>query len=173
MDVDKLVFIDESGSNTNMSRLYARAKGGERANDHVPLNTGETTSILSSMRLDGETVYTTFSGAVNGERFKEFLREFLAPTLRPGDIVIMDNLRSHKVLGVAEIIESAGATILYLPPYSPDFNPIEQMWSKIKAYLRMVKARSVDALMRAIPLAFQTVCTSDIAGWLNHTGYSC
>jgi transposase len=120
------------------------------------------------MRLDGETVYTTFAGAVNGEKFKEYLRELLVPTLRPGDIVVMDNLRSHKVSGVAEIIESAGATVLYLPPYSPDFNPIEQMWSKIKAFLRKVKARSVDALLEAIPLAFDTVCLSDIEGWFKH-----
>jgi transposase len=124
------------------------------------------------MRITGEKVYTTFSGAVNGEKFKEYLREFLVPTLRPDDIVIMDNLRSHKVSGVAEIIESVGAAILYLPPYSPDLNPIELMWSKIKAFLRMVKARTVDALLEAIPMAFQTVSVEDIAGWVKHAGYS-
>jgi len=144
-----------------MARLYARAKGGERAHDGVPLNTGISTTILSSVRLDGECIYSTFSGAVNGERFKEYLRELLAASLRPGDIVIMDNLRSHKVDGVVELIESAGATVLYLPPYSPDFNPIEEMWSKIKAYLRMLKARSVDALLAAIPLAFTSVTPSE------------
>jgi transposase len=173
MDADKLIFLDESGSNTNMSRLYARAKGGERADDAIPLSKGESTTILSSMRLSGETAYTTFSGAVNGERFKEYLKNILAPTLRPGDIVIMDNLRSHKVSGVTEIIESVGASVLYLPPYSPDFNPIEQMWSKIKAYLRMTKARSVDALLNAIPLAFGTIRTSDVFSWFKHAGYSC
>lgn len=92
--------------------------------------------------------------------------------LRPGDIVIMDNLRSHKVDGVVELIESVGATVLYLPPYSPDFNPIEEMWSKIKAYLRMVKARTVDALLSAIPDAFASVMTADILGWFDHCGYS-
>ena len=153
--------------------MYARAKGGERAIDAIPLNTGKTTTMLSSMRLNGEKVCTTFPGAVNGEKFKEYLRELLAPTLQPGDIVIMDNLRSHKVSGVAEIIESVGATILYLPPYSPDFNPIEQMWSKIKAFLRMVKARSVATLLEAIPMAFDTVSFSDIAGWFRLAGYSC
>lgn len=156
-----------------MSRLYARAKGGQRADDAIPLSKGETTTMLSSMRLNGETAYTTFSGAVNGERFKEYLRDILAPTLQPGDIVIMDNLRSHKVSGVAEIVESTGATVLYLPPYSPDFNPIEQMWSKIKAFLRKVKARTVDALLGAIPLAFDTVSNSDISGWFKHAGFSC
>lgn len=169
----KLVFLDESGVNTNMSRSYARAKGGQRATDAIPLNTGTSTTILSSVRLDGETVFTTFSGAVNGERFKEYLRELLADSLRAGDIVIMDNLRAHKVTGVAELIEATGATVLYLPPYSPDLNPIENMWSKIKAFLRMVKARTLDALQAAIPLAFSSVSTDDIRGWFHHTGYSC
>lgn len=172
MDISKLIFLDESGVNTNMSRLYARAEGGARVNDAVPLNTGVSTTILSSVRLNGEKVYTTFSGAVNGERFKEYLRELLGQSLRSGDIVIMDNLRAHKVTGVAELIESSGATILYLPPYSPDLNPIEQMWSKIKAYLRMVKARTVDSLLAAIPLAFSTIAISDIAGWFGACGYS-
>ncbi|MCD7947319.1 MAG: IS630 family transposase [Oscillospiraceae bacterium] len=172
MDLSKLVFLDESGVNTNMSRLYARAQGGKRANDAVPLNTGVSTTILSSVRINGERVYTTFSGAVNGERFKEYLREFLVDSLHPGDIVIMDNLRSHKVAGVAELVASSGATILYLPPYSPDLNPIEQMWSKIKAYLRMVKARTVDSLHAAIPDAFDCVSSSDISGWFAACGYS-
>ena len=172
MDIGKLVFLDESGVNTNMARLYARAIGGQRVHDGVPLNTGITTTILSSVRLDGDPVYTTFSGAVNGERFKEYLRELLVTSLRQGDIVIMDNLRSHKVDGVAQLIESAGATVLYLPPYSPDFNPIEEMWSKIKAYLRMVKARTVDALLAAIPFAFATVISADVLGWFRHCGYS-
>lgn len=172
MDISKLVFLDESGVNTNMSRLYARAEGGTRANDAVPLNTGVSTTILSSVRISGETIHTTFSGAVNGERFKEYLRDFLAGSLHTGDIVIMDNLRSHKVAGVAELIEATGAMILYLPPYSPDLNPIEQMWSKVKAYLRMIKARTVDSLLDAIPYAFSTVAVSDIVGWYNASGYS-
>ncbi len=172
MDVNKLVFLDESGSNTDMSRLYARAKGGARANDAIPLNTGTSTTMLSSVRLNADPVYTTFSGAVNGERFKEYLRDLLIPTLQPGDIVIMDNLRAHKVSGIAELIESAGAFLVYLPPYSPDFNPIEQMWSKIKAFLRMVKARTVDALLEAIPLAFRSIAASDVVGWFSHAGYS-
>ena len=173
MDASRLVFLDESGVNTDMSRLYARAKDGQRANDSVPFKTGTSITLLSSMRLDGQIVYTTFPGAVNGERFKEYLREFLIESLRPGDIVIMDNLRSHKVTGVVELIKSVGAKVVYLPPYSPDYNPIENMWSKIKAFLRATKARSVDALLEAIPLAFATVLPSDIAGWFKHAGYSC
>ena len=172
MNPGNLVFLDESGVNTDMTRLYARAKGAQRAYDSTPLNTGTSTTILSSIRLDGECVYTTFSGAVNGERFKEYLRESLVASLHPGDIVIMDNLRSHKVDGVADLIKSAGASVLYLPPYSPDFNPIEEMWSKIKAFLRMTKARSVDTLLRTIPLAFDCVSSADILVWFLHAGYS-
>lgn len=155
-----------------MSRLYARASGGERATDSVPLNKGQSTTILSSVRLDGTTVPMVFPGAVNREKFKEYLRDYLAHSLRPGDVVIMDNLPCHKVAGVAELIESAGAFVLYLPPYSPALNPIEMMWSKIKAYLRMVKARTVDTLLSAIPLAFNSVLISDIQGWFAAAGYS-
>ena len=111
-----------------MTRHYGRAKGGARAYDSAPLNTPTSTTILSSVRADGEKVYTTLDGALNGERFKEYLREKLIHTLKPGDILIMDNLRSHKVQGVKELVESVGAKIMYLPPYSPDLNPIEQMW---------------------------------------------
>ena len=172
IDLDKLVFLDESGVNTNMSRRYARAYGGERATDAVPLNKGQSTTIRSSVRMDGTTVPMVFPGAINREKFKEYLRDYLAFSLRPGDVVIMDNLPCHKVMGVAELIEAAGAFILYLPPYSPDLNPIEMMWSKIKAYLRMVKARTTDALLSAIPLAFSKVIISDIQGWFAGAGYS-
>lgn len=166
-----LVFLDESGVNTDETRHYGRAVGGERVHDATPLNTPKSTTILSSVRMNGETVHTTFSGAVNGEKFQEYLRDHLYATLKPGDIVIMDNLRAHKVQGVQEIIESVGACIVYLPPYSPDLNPIEQMWSKIKAFLRAVKARSVEALLSAIPQAFNTVSVDDIRGWFTCAGY--
>ena len=163
--------MDESGVNTDETRHYGRAKGGERVYDATPLNTPKSTTILSSVRMNGETIYTTFSGAVNGERFQEFLRDHLSTTLRSGDIVIMDNLRTHKVQGVREIIESTGATVLYLPPYSPDLNPIEQMWSKIKAFLRATKARTVESLLQAIPSSFSSVTSIDIMGWFSSSGY--
>ncbi len=127
--------------------------------------------MLSSVRLNGETVYTTFSVAVNGERFQSYLQDLLSNSLRPGDIVTMDNLRTHKVEGVRKVIEAAGASILYLPPYSPALNPIEHMWSKIKAFLRALKARTVEALIDAIPLAFRSVSIQDILGWFYCTGY--
>ncbi len=127
VSVSRLVFLDKSGVNTDMSRRYGRAKGKARVVDHVPLNTPRATTILSAVRLDGTTVHTAFEGAVNGERFKDYLRECLAPALHPGDLVVMDNLASHKVHGVADIIRKAKAIPVYLPPYSPDFNPIKQM----------------------------------------------
>lgn len=170
--LDKLVFLDESGVNTNMSRRYARALDGERAVDSVPLSKGVSTTILSSVRADGTTVPMVFAGAVNRELFKEYLQDYLSATLQPGDVVIMDNLPCHKVEGVREIIERAKASILYLPPYSPDLNPIEMMWSKIKAFLRMVKARTIDSLLEAIPLAFSSIQVSDIIGWFSASGYS-
>jgi transposase len=167
------VFLDESGVSTDMTRRYARAMNGQRANDHTPLNTGKTTTIVSSVRADGTTVPMYLSGSLNGEKFKEFIEKYLVSTLRPGDIVVMDNLRCHKVYGIIQAIEKVGAHLCHLPPYSPDLNPIEQMWSKIKAFLRKVKARSVDVLMDALPSAFATITVRDILGWFHHDGYSC
>jgi len=166
-----LVFLDESGANTDMTRLYARAEGGARAVDSVPLNTPTSTTIISSIRTDGECVYTTFSGANNGEKFKEYLKNHLIVSLKPDDVVVMDNSKAHKVDGVKSLIESIGAIILYLPPYSPDLNPIEQMWSKIKAFLRKVKAHSVELLLSAIPMAFRDVSVADISSCFKSAGY--
>jgi transposase len=155
-----------------MTRLYARAHGGDRLVDYTPDVRFERTSILSSVRFNGETVPMVYNGALNGELFIKYITDFLIPTLKAGDIVIMDNLSSHKVKGVIEAIESVGATVLYLPPYSPDFNPTEQLWSKIKAFLRKVKARTGELLIDAITDAFQTISLSDIKNWFFHEGYS-
>ena len=165
------VFIDECGVNTNMSRRYARSLLGERAHDAIPLHRGRTTTIISSVRLDGEKVPMVMDGAMNGPRFRDYVENHLAPTLHKDDIVVMDNLPTHKVSGIREAIEAVGAHLLYLPPYSPDLNPIEEMWSKIKAILRKLKARTQSALLLAIPDAFQAVCTNDILGWFSHAGY--
>ena len=164
MDSSKLVFLDETGINTGMTRLYGRAPGGERVVEYIPDVRFERTSILSSVRLDGTIVPLAFEGALNGDMFLGYIEQFLAPTLQKGDIVIMDNLSSHKVKGIEEAIEARGAYILYLPAYSPDLNPIEQMWSKVKAYLRKVKARTVDALYDAIKDALNLISQSDIQG---------
>lgn len=172
MDLSKLVFLDESGVNTDMTRRYARAYKGTRAHGSAPLNKPTSTTILSSIRADGTTVPLIFSGALNREKFKEYLREYLLPTLKPGDIVIADNLKAHKGDGISELVASVGAVIIYLPPYSPDLNPIELMWSKIKAYLRMVQARTIDSLRDAIPKAFSSVNQQDAIGWFAFDGYS-
>ena len=146
MEAKKLIFIDESSSNTGMTRHHGRALGGKRVVDYAPDVRFERITMLSSVRVNGEIVPCIFEGSLNGEIFIEYIVKFLAPTLKPGDIVVMDNLSSHKVKGVAEAINAVGAEVLYLPRYSPDLNPIEMMWSKIKAYLWKVKARTKELL---------------------------
>lgn len=156
-----------------MTRRYGRAIGKNRVVDDVPLNTPKNTTILSSVRVNGETVPTVFEGALNGERFLQYLREKLIPSLCEGDIVVMDNPRSHKVAGVKELITSAKAALAYLPVYCPDLNPIELMWSKIKAYLRKLKRRTVDELRSSVADAFLYVSKNDCIVWFAHVGYSC
>jgi transposase len=172
MNIDKLVFLDESSINTGMTRLYGRGPRNERVVDFTPDVRFERTTIMSSIRLNGGMVPLVFEGSLNGEFFKEYIRQCLAPTLQKGDIVIMDNLTSHKVKGVAEFIIAAGASVLYLPPYSPDLNPIEMMWSKIKAHLRKTKARTRELLDDAIAKALYLVSPSDIFAWFHENGYS-
>ena len=172
MDQNRLVFLDESGVNLNMTRRYGRAIGKARVYDYVPLNTPRNTTLLSSIRIeDAAMVHKEISGALNGVIFLEYIRNDLAPTLRQGDIVIMDNLRVHKVAGVRQAIEEKGATVLYLPPYSPDLNPIEMLWSKIKAFLREQKARDTAILLDKIQEAYDKVSLQDILGWFAAAGY--
>ena len=163
--------MDESGVNTGMTRLYGRAFRNERVVDAVPDVRFHRTTILSSVRLDGTIVPCIFEGALNGELFKEYIQQWLAPTLKHGDIVIMDNLSSHKVSGIVEVIENLGAKVVFLPPYSPDLNPIELMWSKLKAILRKLKIRTKELLDDAISFALDSVSSSDILGWFSHDGY--
>jgi transposase len=172
MDASKLVFLDESGVNTGMTRLYGRGARGERVNDYVPNVRFERASILSSVRLSGELVPLVFEGSLNGELFREYVSKFLVPTLQEGDVVIMDNLTAHKVEGIADLNSSAGAEVVYLPPYSPDLNPIEMMWSKIKAHLRKAKARTKQSLDDAIAKAIDLISVTDISGWFTKDGYS-
>jgi transposase len=171
MAIDKLVFLDECGTNTGMTRLYGRGPSDERVVDYTPDVRFERTSLLSSFRLNGDMVPLVYDGALNGELFKKYIATCLVPTLKEGDIVIMDNLTSHKVPGVVDPIIDVGAKVVYLPPYSPDFNPIEMMWSKIKAYLRKVKARTKELLENAIAEALERITTSDILGWFTECGY--
>ena len=171
LPVDKLVFLDESGVNIDMVRRYGRAKNKNRVNDYAPVNTPKKTTLVSSVRLDGTQAYEFFQGSLNGKNFLSYVKHTLIPTLKKGDIVVMDNLSCHKVKGVKEAIEEAGASVLYLPPYSPDFNPIEMMWSKMKTLLRNWKTDTPELLHSVIPDAFSSVSVSDISGWFTASGY--
>jgi transposase len=171
MDLTRLVFIDESGAKTNMTRLYGRAMAGKRAIDNTPCGHWCTTTMLSSVRLDGSTACMVVDGATNKEVFQAYVQRILLPTLKTGDIVVMDNLSAHKSQQVRELIKSVGAELWYLPAYSPDLNPIEKMWSKIKSILRTLKARTEEALIRAIAKAIEMVTASDVKGWFESCGY--
>ena len=164
---EHLVFLDESGVNTNLTRRYGRAPSSQRVVDHAPLNTPKTTTVLSSIRFNGEKVFTTYQGGTTGERFLTYLKDTLLPTLHPGDIVVMDNMRTHRMKAVGELLASHGITPVYLPPYSPDLNPIEKMWSKMKAFLRAWKVCSLDALPQSVSRALDLVSLRDCQHWFN------
>ena len=155
-----------------MTRQYGRAEAGERVRDYVPDRRWESTSILSSIRLNGKKESLVYEGALTGELFREWVKEMLCPTLKKGDMFIMDNLSSHKVSGVEEAINAVGARVKYLPVYSPDLNPIELMWSKVKWILETAGARTEDQLLDGVSSALEQVSTKDIAGWFSHCGYS-
>jgi len=171
MDLTRLVFIDESGAKTNMTRLYGRAKGGLRMVDDAPGGHWHTTTMISSLRLGGSTTCMVVDGATDKDVFGTYVQHFLVPTLKAGDIVVLDNLSAHKHADAIAMIESVGATAWFLPPYSPDLNPIEKMWSKVKQFLRSAKARTRDVLIKAIADALETVTTHDAKAWFNSCGY--
>lgn len=171
MDLAGLVFVDESGAKTNMTRLYGRAMAGQRAFDNTPSGHWHTTTMLSSVRLDGSTACMVVDGATNKDVFEAYVEQILLPTLKAGDIVILDNLSAHKSRHARELMESVGAELWYLPAYSPDLNPIEKMWSKIKSILRALKARTKETLIRAIAEALEMVTASDAKGWFESCGY--
>lgn len=171
LDARKLVFLDESGSNIALTRLYGRAPKGKRARGSIPRNRGKNVTVISCLTFDGLGESLILDGAANGELFELYIERFLAPSLKPGQIVIMDNLSIHKRQKVRELIEARGCEVLFLPPYSPDFSPIEEAFSKIKAVLRKIGARTRDALQEALEYALTTVSASDAAGWFRHCGY--
>jgi transposase len=172
LDTTKLVFIDETSVNTNMVRLYGRAPCGERLVDHVPFGHWETMTFVSALRHDGMVAPMLIGGPMNGELFLAYVGQCLAPTLKPGDIVVVDNLASHKVAGVAEAIEAVGATLRYLPQYSPDLNPIEMPFSKFKAYLRKLAQRTVPGIRRGIRSFLSSLTGKECANYLRHAGYA-
>lgn len=172
LDPTKLVFIDESGAKTNMTRLRGRAPRGKRLHASAPCGRWESTTMISSVRLDGTTACMAVRGATNTEVFRAYVSGVLLPTLESGDIVVMDNLGAHKNCETISIIESAGAQVVFLPPYSPDLNPIEMMWSKVKSILRRLEARDPESLVEAIGLALSKVTPKDAIGWFAHCGYN-
>lgn len=168
----RFLFIDESGAKTNMTRLYGRAPRGQRVHDRVPNGRWETTTMIAAIGRNGAQAPFAFEGAMNGEAFTIWIERVLAPTLIPGDIVVMDNLSVHKNAAARAAIQAAGAAVWDLPPYSPDLNPIEKMWSKVKTSLRKTKARDPDALYAAIGRALGQVTQHDIRHWFAKSGYS-
>ncbi len=167
----RLVFLDETWVTTNMARRYGRGPRGQRVIGYVPHGHWMTSTFLAGLRHDGITAPCLFDGAINGELFLAYIEQQLAPTLTPGDVVIMDNLRSHKVTGVRQAIEARSASLLYLPPYSPDLNPIEQAFSKLKAMLRSEGARKIDALWSAVGRLLDRFTAKECANYLAHDGY--
>lgn len=168
---NNLVFLDESGVNIDMIRKYGRAVGKTRVHCSTPLNTPPTQTILASVRLNGQITHAMYSGGTTGTRFLDYLKNVLIPTLHQGDIVVMDNMRSHHVKGVEETLRAAGAIPLYLPPYSPDLNPIEMMWSKMKAILRKWGCRIAELLPQMVVNALSCVSPNDCLGWFETDGY--
>jgi transposase len=165
------VFIDETWVSTNMTPRYGRSFKGQRLIGHAPHGHWHTTTFLAALRHDGIVAPAVFDGPLNGAAFLAWLRQCLAPILRPGDIVVLDNLSSHKIAGVSAAIAAAGAVLLYLPPYSPDFNPIEQVFAKLKARLRTIAARTVGALWKAIGQLLATFSPSECANYFANAGY--
>jgi len=172
LDVHRIVFIDESGAKTNMTRLYGRTIGGNRLFDSTPHGHWCTTTMISSIRLDGTYACMVIEGATDKDVFREYVRSVLSPSLRPGDIVVLDNLGAHKDPEVKGLIESSHAQLRFLPPYSPDLNPIEKMWSKVKASLRDARARTRAELLEAIKTALKKVTAQDATGWFSSCGYT-
>jgi transposase len=166
-----VVVYDESSAKTNMTRLYGRRFDGRRLVEACPHGYWQTTTMLSSLRLDGATAAMSLEGAVDAPAFEAYVEQVLLPTLKAGDIFLLDNLQVHKSAKVKALIESVGAEIWFLPPYSPDYSPIERMWSKVKAILRKIKARTQPVLETAIGTALAAVTPQDAAGWFKHCGY--
>lgn len=171
MDPGKLVFIDETGASTKMARLRGRARKGERCRAAIPHGHWKTTTFTAGLRLSGLAAPMLLDGPMNGDAFLAYVEQVLAPELEQNDIVIMDNLPAHKVTGVRQAIEKVGASLLYLPPYSPDFNPIEMAFSKLKAILRKAAARSIDNLWQVIADTLDKFSQQDCTNYFTAAGY--
>lgn len=172
LDAKRLVFIDETGASTKMARLRGRAKRGRRCRSSVPHGHWKTTTFTGALRLGGLTAPMVLDGPMNREAFHAYVAQVLVPTLRPGEIVIMDNLPAHRPADIRQAIQAAGASLLYLPPYSPDFNPIENAFAKLKAILRKAAARSIGGLWNVMGDALPTFTPDECANYFTAAGYA-
>jgi transposase len=172
LDPQQLVFVDESGTHTSLTRLYGWAPHDQRAIGSVPRNRGKNTTLVAALTPEGLQAPWTIEGAMDTAAFERYAEEVLGPTLRPGQIVVLDNLSVHKAESIRQAIERRGCKLLFLPPYSPDFTPIEQAFSQVKAILRGLGARARDALVEAIRLAVDAITREDAAAWFTHAGYT-
>ena len=170
-DPEKLVFIDETGATTKMARLYGRALRGERCRAAVPHGHWKTTTFTAGLRIGGLAAPMILDGPMDGSAFRAYVTQVLVPELAPGDTVIMDNLPAHKVRGVRNAIEAAGAKLIYLPPYSPDFNPIEMAFAKLKAFLRAAAARTIPDLWDALKNALDAFTPNECRNYFSAAGY--
>ena len=168
----KLKFLDESGVTTQMTRLWGRAPRGERVQEATPDGRWQVLTTLGTMSLRGMEAVMTVASATDGDVFHAYVEQVLCVTLQAGDVVVMDNLSAHKVAGIRELMAARGAQPVYLPPYSPDLNPIEQAWSKFKQFLRTAKARTAEALDQAITEALKTITADNAQAWFRHCGYA-
>jgi transposase len=172
LDPSRLVFVDECGTNTGLTPLRARAPKGERAYGKAPRNRGKNTTLLASMTTGGMGPCTAVEGATTARVFEAYVEQVLAPALSPGQVIVLDNLGAHKGQRVRESIERRGCELLFLPAYSPDFSPIEEAFSKLKALLRRAKARTREALIEAVGQALGVLTPEDARGWFDHCGYA-
>jgi transposase len=168
---ERLRFLDEAGATTVLTRLYARALGGKRTTESVPRNYGASTSMIATMGTSGVEAMMTIEGSVDTIVFNAYCEQVLRPTLKSGDVIVLDNLGAHRASRIEEIAKECRARVIWLPPYSPDFSPIELMWSKVKAYLKKTKARTQEELEKAISVALKTITISDCLNWFGHCGY--
>lgn len=171
LDPERLIFIDESGLSTKMARLRGWALEGERCHATIPHGHWKTITFVGGLTLAGVIAPMLLDGPMNGECFRAWVEQMLAPLLKPGDVVVMDNLAAHKVAGVRQAIETVGARLLYLPPYSPDLNPIENAFAKLKAVVRAAAARTFNALEAAAALAIEKLQPNECANFFAHAGY--
>jgi len=171
LGIERLLFVDEASTHTAMTRRYARAPRGERAYGRVPRNHGQNLSVIGALGLRGMTATMSVEGAVDTEVFNVFVTQILVPTLQPGDVVLLDNLKVHQVSNIEQAVNAAGAEVIFLPAYSPDFSPIEPCWSKLKTFLRGCAARTHALLGEALTKALRTLQPADIRGWFRHCGY--